>query len=74
MCIGSPSMPAPVAAAAIPQPAQVPTPAAVLAGVNANGGAPSAGPGGGQLSTFTSGSSGVDPNSLTLGKNALLGM
>lgn len=74
MCMGgSPSTPA-VTAAVIPQPSQVPQAAAVRANVAGNGGAPTGGPGGGTASTFLSGTGGVDPSTLTLGKNALLGM
>lgn len=64
--------------AATPQPApqsgQAPSAAGALSAIQQNGGAPSAGPGGGQASTFLTGSSGVDPSKLTLGRNAILGL
>lgn len=70
---GGNKAPKPAAPAPAPQASKVPDAAGVRAGEAANGGAPASGPGGGTASTFLSGAGGVDPNSLTLGRNALLG-
>lgn len=71
---GQNKAPKPATPPTAPQPSQAPQAQGVLAGIQANGGAPSAGPGGGQASTFLSGAGGVAPSTLTLGRNALLGM
>lgn len=70
MTAGTPKLPTPQAPAAAPQPTQVPTASAVLAGTN---GAPAAGPGGSNASTLLTGGQGVDPSKLFLGKSQILG-
>lgn len=72
--VNTPQAPKATAPQPAPQSGQAPSAAGALSAIQANGGAPSAGPGGGQASTFLTGASGVDPSKLTLGRNAILGL
>lgn len=72
---GAPKAPAIAAPPTPPQMASAPDAQGTLASVQAGGAAPGGGggPGGGVASTLLTGGAGVDPATLSLGKNTLLG-